>query len=83
MNKMLKRAKVLLTAAPTWLAGAGVVVGALSEEIAEALPDGPFDDRVKTIGVAVLAAIAAATAIVRRVSPVFGIHKGLLKEEDR
>lgn len=78
MKKLLARTRVLLSAAPTWLAGAGVVVGALSEEIAKALPDGPVDDTVTQIGVVVLGAIAAATAIVRRVTPVFGADRGLL-----
>jgi hypothetical protein len=83
MKKLLARTRVLLSAAPTWLAGAGVVVGALSEEIAEALPTGDLSDTVTQIGVAVLGAIAAATAIVRRVTPVFGAARGLLPVDER
>ena len=77
MTKLLARIRVLLTAAPTWLAGAAVVVGAVSDEVAKAVPDG-WQDNVIAIGGPVLAVIGAATAIVRRVTPVFGADRGLL-----
>lgn len=82
MTNLLKRIRTLLTAAPTYLAGAAVVVAATSEEIAEVLPT-PIGERVKQIGVVVLAGLGAATLIVRRVAPVFGAARGLLPLGDR
>ncbi len=82
MKNLITRTRTLLTAAPTWLAGAGIVVAAVSEEIVEVLPDS-WDAGVTRVGVVVLAAIVAATNIVRRVSPVFGADRGLLPLDER
>lgn len=82
MSKLIKRIRVLLTAAPTYLAGAAVVVAAVSDEVAKAVPDG-WQDNVVAIGAPVLAALAAVTAIVRRVTPVFGAARGLLPTGER
>lgn len=82
MTKTLKRIRTLLTAAPTWLAGAGIVVAAVSEEIVKVLPDN-LDAGVTRVAVVALAVIVAAQQIVRRVTPVFGTDRGLLPLNER
>lgn len=82
MNKLLSRVRVLLTAAPTWLAGAGVVVAVVSEEVAKNLPSG-WEDNALQIGGIAAGILGSALAIVRRVTPVFGAERGLLKPQDR
>ncbi len=82
MTKTLKRIQTLLAAAPTWLASAGIVVAAVSEEIVTVLPDS-LDAGVTRVSIVVLAAIVTATNIVRRVTPVFGSDRGLLPLDER
>ncbi len=72
---MLTKIRTLLGAAPTYLTAAAVVVAAISEEIGEAFPG--IDGDVTKIAGPVLAAIAAAIAIVRRVTPVVPAERGL------
>lgn len=74
--KILERIRVLLTAAPTYLTAAAVVVAAVAEEIGEAFPG--VDGTVAGWAAPVLAGIAAIIAIVRRVSPVVAAERGLL-----
>lgn len=73
---MLERIRVLLTAAPTYLTGAAVVVTAVSEEIGEEFPH--LDGTVTAWATPVLAVIATAIAIVRRVTPVLKTQRGLV-----
>jgi len=76
VTNLVKRIRVLLTAAPTWLAGAAVIVSAFNDEIGEAFPGSA--EAVATVATPVLAAIGAAIAIVRRVTPVLASERGLL-----
>lgn len=76
MTTLLARLRVLLTAAPTWIVAASTIVVALSEEIGRAFP--AVSDELGAIAAVVLAALAAAHQIVRRVSPVLKIERGLL-----
>lgn len=78
-NKILARVKVVVTAAPTYLVGAAAVVTAFSEEIAKILPAGA-GEAVARVALVVLSAIAAAIAIIRRVTPVLAIQRGLLPQ---
>jgi hypothetical protein len=82
MTNLLKRIRVLLSAAPTYLAGAAVVVAAVSDEVAKAVPEG-WQDNVVSVGAPILAGLAAITAIVRRVTPVFAEHRGLIPVDER
>lgn len=77
MSKLVARVKVLLKAAPTYLVAAGAVVTIVADEVAKALPTG-WQDNALQIGGAVVPVIAAATAIVRRVTPVVEHQRGLL-----
>lgn len=69
MSNLLRRARVLLKAAPTYLVGAGAVVAIVADEVSKAVPNG-WQDNVVQWGGAAAGIIAAATAIVRRVTPV-------------
>lgn len=82
MSKLIKRIKVVLTAAPTWLTGAGIAVAVVSEEVAKNLPAGWQDNALQIGGIA-LGIIASATQIVRKVTPVFGDQVGLLPPHER
>lgn len=77
MSKLLARIKVLLKAAPTYLAAAGVLVAILADEIGKLAPSGWQDNAVQILG-SLAGIIAAATAIVRRVTPVLPKQRGLL-----
>jgi len=81
-NKTLARIRVLLGAAPTWIAAAGIISAAVIEEVAKLLPSGWQDNAAQIAGYSA-AVIASATAIVRRVTPVFGIERGILPLDDR
>lgn len=76
MSGFVARVRVLLGAAPTWLTTAAVVVSAFNDEIGEAFPGAA--DEVAAVAAPVLAAIGAAIAIVRRVTPVAKDQRGLL-----
>lgn len=80
MSDFLTRVRVVLGNIATWLIGAAAVIGIFAEEITDLLPDdweGPWSQAV----VVVLAVIAAAVAIIRRVTPVIGEQQGLLPVE--
>lgn len=77
MSKLLARIRVLLHAAPSYLTVAAVVVTIISQELGDALPGNASTIVAKAAG-AVLAVIATATAIVRRVTPVLAEDRGLL-----
>jgi hypothetical protein len=77
MSQIIDRVKVVLTALVTYLTAAAVIVSAAAPEIVKVLPDdwrGGFSEGV----VRVLAAIVAAVAIIRRVTPVDAAERGLL-----
>ena len=72
MSDVLARVRVLLTAAPTYLVAAAAVVQVVVAELGDDWP------AVAAGGTRVLAVLAAATAIVRRVTPVLPVERGLL-----
>jgi hypothetical protein len=80
MSTLREKIEVVLTAAPTYLVGAGVIVSAVSDEVSDVLPNG-WQDNAVAIGGTLLGIIAAATAIVRRVTPVFKNQRGLVLPE--
>lgn len=81
MSKLIARAKVVATAAVTYLVLAGAVLAIVAEELAKVLPDGPGQAVARIAGVA-LAAIGAAIAIIRRVTPVLdGAEHGILPQD--
>lgn len=77
MKKLLKRARVILTAAPTYLVAAGAVVSIVADEVSKVLPAGWQDNAAQLAGAAV-GIIGAAVAIVRRVTPVLPHERGIL-----
>lgn len=77
MKNLLKRARVILTAAPTYLVAAGAVVAVVADEVSKVLPTG-WQDNAAQISGAILGIIGAATAIVRRVTPVLPHERGIL-----
>ena len=79
---MFARIQVLLRAVPTYLTLAAVIVTILSQELADALPGNAATVVVKVAGVT-LTVIGAATAIVRRVTPVLENERGLLTPPDK
>jgi small neutral amino acid transporter SnatA (MarC family) len=81
VSKFVARAKVIATAAVTYLVLAGAVLAILAEELAKVLPDGPGQVVARVLGIA-LAAIGAAIAIIRRVTPVLDASEhGILPED--
>lgn len=81
MQNFLKRARVILKAAPTYLVAAGAVVSIVADEVAKVLPTG-WQDNAAQIGGAVAGVIGAAVLIVRRVTPVLVAERGLLSPPD-
>lgn len=73
----IERAKVIGSSAVTYLTAASAVVVILAEEIAKVLPSGYSDD-VGRWAIVVVAVIAAAIAIIRRVTPVIPSDRGIL-----
>lgn len=76
MKSFLARVRVVLTAAPTYLLTASTVVVVLRDEIAGLFPAAAED--VSRWSVTVLAVLAAAVRIIRRVAPVLPAERGLL-----
>lgn len=77
MSKLIARIKVLLNAAPTYLAAAGVIIAIVADEVGKLAPSGWQDNAVQILG-ALAGVVAAATAIVRRVTPVAPADRGLI-----
>jgi hypothetical protein len=73
---MVERVKVVLSAAVTWIVAASAVVQIVADEVGAALP-GHAED-VSTVAVRVVAVLAAAVGIIRRVSPVLPSERGLV-----
>lgn len=76
MTDFLARARVLLTAAVTWLQviSAAVLIG--SEEIGKAIPE--IDDAFAAWALRIAAVAGAVIATIRRVTPVLPAERGLL-----
>lgn len=74
---MFERLGVLLRAVPTYLSAAGIVVAILADEIGKMAPNGWQDNAIQILG-AIAGVLGAATAIVRRVTPVLPHERGLL-----
>jgi hypothetical protein len=77
MSKLIARIRVLLKAAPAQLVAATSVVTIVVDETGKVLPHG-WQDNAAQIGGVVLIVLGAATAIVRRVTPVIESERGLL-----
>lgn len=77
MSKLIARIGVLLRAAPTYLAAAGVIIAIIADEVGKLAPSGWQDNAIQILGV-LAGIIAAATAIVRRVTPVAPADRGLI-----
>lgn len=77
MHELVARARVVLRAAPTYLVALSTIVSIVAEEVAAVLPAGPATT-VGVIAVRVVAVLAAAVAIIRRVTPVVDSQHGLL-----
>lgn len=73
---MLKRIRVVLGAAPTYLVTAATVVAVAAPELANAFPDQA--QTITTVALRIGAVLAAAVTIVRRVTPVDAEDRGLL-----
>jgi hypothetical protein len=79
MTEFIARVKVVLSAAVTWLVVASSVVTVFADEIAPIIP-APWSERASAIAVTVLGVLAAAIAIIRRVSPVLPDERGILPQ---
>jgi len=79
MTKFLARARVIFTAAPTYLVAAGAVVTIVADEVSKVLPSGWQDNAAQLAGAAV-GIIGAAVGIIRRVSPVLPARRGILPQ---
>lgn len=76
MNNYLARLRVILTALPTHLVALSTAIVWLAPVIAKALPDNA--ELVTSVALRVVAALAAAITIIRRVTPVAPDQVGLL-----
>jgi hypothetical protein len=74
MPKLWRRARVVLTAAPSYLVAASTAVTIVMEEV-----DAPG---VAKYGAIAVGALGAAIAIIRRVTPVLPDDRGLLPPVD-
>jgi len=72
INDLISRSRVLANAAVTWLIAAQVVIQVIITEIGGDVPV------VAQYGAQALALIAGAILVVRRVTPVADVDKGLL-----
>lgn len=81
MEQTLARLRVLLGAAPTYLAAIGAVLAIVIDELA-GFADQPGVEWVVRIAGVVLTIVGVATAIVRRVTPVIDSQRGLLPPPD-
>lgn len=79
MTQVLAMLKVILTAAPTYLAIVVAVAPQVATWVAEVLP-APASERVVAV-VLTFATVAAATLeLIRRVTPVVKAQRGLLPQ---
>jgi len=66
---LLRRARVVLKAAPTYLLLASTLLGIFAEEVGKVVP-GPWADKLNGFVAAAVGAIGMAVALIRRVTPV-------------
>ncbi len=81
MSKLLARLRVVATAAPTYLVAASTVVTIIADELGKVVTD----DTAATItawAARIVAWLGAAVLIIRRVSPVSDVGRGLLVDLD-
>jgi hypothetical protein len=76
MNDFVARARVVLTALPTYLTILVAVLTILSDEIATAFPEG--SQGVVQVIVVIIAIATSAINIIRRVTPVLPERRGIL-----
>lgn len=81
MDKLVKRARVVISDVVTWLVVASSVVVILAEEIAKIVP-ADWRSVVVEIGMRALAVLGAVVMILRRVTTVLPTERGLLPPED-
>lgn len=76
MPELIEKAKVVASAAVTYLTAAAVLITVAHEEIAGLLPEGQAEDVGRWV-VVLLGWLAAAVTIIRRVTPVDPTERGL------
>lgn len=76
-QKAVAVAKVILKAAPTYLAIAAAIIPILVDEVAPVLPGG-WASALTVVAVKAAAILGAAIAVIRRVTPVVKEQRGLL-----
>lgn len=77
LKRLRDRIVVILKAAPTYLVLASTVLTVIADELAKILPT-PWAERLTALVITVTAALAAAIAIIRRVTPVLPEERGIL-----
>lgn len=70
------KAKVVLTAAITWLVALEAALVILADELAPLIP-APWSDRINAGLLIAIGIIATAVAIIRRVTPVIPSERGI------
>lgn len=80
MNQTIARTRVVLTALPTYLVAAAVILTIVSEDVAQLLPMVPAGtaETVARWLVAAAGSLTAAVSIIRRVTPVLPAERGIL-----
>lgn len=78
MSKLMAKVKVVLTALPTYMTAAAVIITIAANQLAELLPD-------KTAGIVqwsatIVGFLTAAIAVIRKVTPVLPSQTGLLPQ---
>lgn len=77
MRNFIDKALVVIKAAPTYLGVLAVVLTALREELVVLLP-GSLDETVGGWIAVALGVVAGVIAVIRRVSPVDPVDRGIL-----
>lgn len=76
---MIERARVIATAAVTWLVAASAIVTAVAPQIGELFPNSAED--IAAWAARVVAVLGGAVVIIRRVTPVAADERGVLPVE--
>lgn len=77
LKRLWARIVVILKAAPTYLVLASTVLTVIADELAKVLPT-PWAERLTAWVITITAALAAAIAIIRRVTPVLPEERCIL-----
>jgi len=77
LKTLVARAKVVLTAAPTYLVAAAVLIPFVVDQLATVLPT-TWSETVAQVAGKAVAVLGVAVAIIRRVTPVPAAQRGLL-----